>query len=216
MRIFVGYDSKYPHVYNTCKASIEKYSDVSVEPLILSDLIDKNLYWGNKKGSTEFSFIRFLVPYLCDFKGKAIFCDSDFLWTDNILKVLNFVDNEFAVSCVKHKINKDKLPKIKMDGQPQIYYPRKNWSSFMVFNCEHDNCKTLTPSYVSNTTGFELHTLQWAKDSIGSLPLTYNFLVGYYNVSYLPAGIHYTDGGPWLQEYANCEYSNLWFEMNNV
>lgn len=215
MKVFVGYDSNYPNVYNVCKASIEKHSSASVVPLILSDLIEQKLYWGTKSGSTEFSFTRFLVPYLSNYKGKVIFCDSDFLWTSDILNSLQYVNDNYAVSCVKHNVREDKLPSIKMDGQPQIYYPRKNWSSFMIFNCEHYLCKKLTPSFVSEENGLSLHKLEWAEDSIGSLPLTFNYLVGYYYLDYLPAGIHYTDGGPWLPEYANCEYSELW-RMNNV
>jgi len=214
-RVFVGYDSRYPDVYEVCKRSIQKYVSVTVEPLNLQELRDQNAYWGTQSGSTEFSFTRFLVPYLTGYTGKAIYCDSDFLWTANITQIKYNINEDQGVFCVQHNLPQSLMTNMKMDGQPQVYYPRKNWSSFMVFNCSHKVCKKLTPEYVSTTDGLSLHSLDWAGNSIGNLPLLYNFLVNYYTSDVTPLGIHYTDGGPWLPQYSSCPYSNLWHDMHD-
>jgi hypothetical protein len=218
VKIFVGFDSRYPKVYETCVASIKRYTSVPVEPVNLALLKRNNLYWRTDQGSTEFTFSRFLVPYLKGYYGHAIFCDSDFIWTRDPVDVMEEMEVNKAVNVVKHNIRAQDLPSIKMDGQPQVWYERKNWSSFMVFNCEHPFCKALTPQYVSNASWEELQTLEWAGESIGGVSYEYNFLVGYYEPSILPFGIHYTDGGPWLEDYKDCEFNELWREVyvNNV
>jgi len=98
---------------------------------------------------------------------------------------------------------------MKMDGQMQHVYPRKNWSSVMLFN--NSKCKMLTPDIVNTETPMYLHRMLWADDKIGSLPPKFNFLAGYYDFEEeQPILIHYTDGGPWFKEYSNCSYSELW------
>ena len=98
---------------------------------------------------------------------------------------------------------------MKMDGQMQHVYPRKNWSSVMLFN--NAKCKMLTPEIVNKETPMYLHRMLWADDKIGSLPPKYNLLAGYYDFAKEdPALIHYTDGGPWFKEYRNCPHGDLW------
>ena len=100
---------------------------------------------------------------------------------------------------------------MKMDGQMQHVYPRKNWSSVMLFN--NKKCKMLTPETVNNETPMYLHRMLWAEDSIGSLPPKFNFLAGYYDFEEeQPALIHYTDGGPWFDDYQETFYSDLWIK----
>src|SRR5260221_11857499 len=129
--------------------------------------------------STEFSFSRFLVPYLCEYKGRAIFMDGDMLCRSDIVELWKLTDTTHAVSVVKH----DYKPKQedKFLGNKQSLYEKKNWSSLMVFN--NALCKTLTPQTVNEASGLYLHQFKWLQDDslIGSIPVEWNHLVGEYS-----------------------------------
>jgi hypothetical protein len=100
----------------------------------------------------------------------------------------------------------------KMDGVPQSSYPRKNWSSLVWWNCAHPSHKALTPHTVDTADASYLHQFQWLVDAeMAALPIEYNWLSGYYTHGY-PKGVHFTDGGPWFDEYKNCDYSTVWQE----
>lgn len=163
------------------------------------------------EGSTEFSFSRFLTPYLAGYTGQAIFMDCDMIVTSDIYRVLYYNSLDKDVSVVKH----DYTPKSgnKFLGAKQEAYPRKNWSSFMVFNCYTSPCKRLTPEVVNKESGKYLHRFEWCDDNrIGELPLSYNFLVGEYEkLEYLPDVLHYTLGTPCFNDYKHCDYSEIWF-----
>jgi hypothetical protein len=121
------------------------------------------------------------------------------------------MDPKYAVLCVQH----DYKPKetTKMDGVPQSAYPRKNWSSFMLFNCAHPSTRQLTPEVVSRETGAYLHRMQWAKDEeIGALPTGWNWLEGWYDkpAQGYPQAVHHTRGGPWFAEWHNVDYAAEW------
>jgi hypothetical protein len=161
--------------------------------------------------ATEFSFTRFLVPFLCDYKGWAVFCDGDFLWVKDPSALKQYCDPSKSVLCVQHDITPKQLSTKKMDGKPQLWYERKNWSSLMLINCEHPNTKTLTPDIVSTASAGYLHRLEWAGDSVGALPIDFNFLVGYYEPRPDVYAYHYTDGVPMYPGYEYCDYSDLWF-----
>ncbi len=116
-----------------------------------------------------------------------------------------------AVYCVQH----DHVPPtdFKMDGRVQTTYPRKNWSSMIIFNCSHPNVKNLTLEAVNNQTPAWLHRFQWCDDeNIGNLPHTFNYLVGFYDDEADPKVIHYTDGGPWHYLYRETEFANNWLK----
>ena len=114
------------------------------------DLRDKKLYWRevDKLASTEFTFTRFLIPHLCNYKGWALFCDSDVVFLENVDNLFALADDKYAVMCVQH----DYTPKpgIKMDGQVQTVYPRKNWSSVVLWNCGHPSNEKVTIDSVNN------------------------------------------------------------------
>lgn len=215
-KIFVGYDTREDIAYQVCEYQIKKLSpNIHVQPLILNDLREKKLYWRgeDKLGSTEFTFSRFLIPELMNYKGWALFCDCDILFIDDIEKLFAEAKEEYAVMCVQH----DYTPKpgLKMDGKEQTIYPRKNWSSLVLWNCGHPSNKIVTKEYVndSETTGKILHRFSWLKDEeIGPLSHTWNWLVGWYQEPSdgKPSAIHYTEGGPWFKDYRNCEYSSEW------
>lgn len=205
--VYVGYDSNLDDVYNVCKHSILRNSNVNVIPVNQQSLRELGLYNRNidSQESTEFTLTRFLVPLLSNYTGWSLFCDCDFLWTVDVNQVFELRDDKYSVMVVKH----DYQPKTvtKMDGKTQYTYPKKNWSSLMLFN--NNKCNMLSSSLVNSKPASYLHQFNWIDDNqIGSLPNEYNHLVGYNSGSF--KALHYTDGGPWFTEYENCEYNELW------
>ena len=134
---YIGYDSKEDIAYRVCKQSLIKHAsiDLNVLSLKLYELIKKNLYTRavDPLASTEFTYSRFLVPNLMNYQGWGVFCDCDFLFFNDVANLFNNLDNSKAIYCVKHDYTPSE--KHKMDGQQQTIYPRKNWSSFIVYNC---------------------------------------------------------------------------------
>ena len=163
---YIGYDSKEDIAYRVCKQSLIANSslEVSVKSLKLYELISKGFYKRNidPLASTEFTYSRFLIPALMNYDGWAVFCDCDFLFFEDISKLFESLSPDKAVYCVKHDYSPKE--KHKMDGQKQTIYPRKNWSSFMVFNCSHPSNKKLSIDIVNNESGSFLHQLKWLKD----------------------------------------------------
>lgn len=209
--MFIGFDSKQGIAYDTCRLSIKEHSDIEIESIMADNLDRKGYYWRENEGSTEFAFTRFLTPYLKGFYGYAIFCDSDFIWNCDPKEIIELVNPNHAVSVVKHDILPDQVKETKMDNKNQSWYPRKNWSSLMVFNCSHPFCRKITPAVVSDSPAGYLHEFKWCSDdNIGSLPHTYNYLVGYYNDIEEPKAIHYTDGGPWHKGYEDVQFADKW------
>ena len=214
MKVFVGYDTREDIAYQVCKHSIETKSTLAdVRPLKQQELRDAGWYTRpvDKLASTEFTFTRFLIPELTNFEGWALFMDCDMILTTDIKELFDQADPKYAVMCVQH----DYTPKegTKMDGQKQTIYPRKNWSSVMLFNCGHPSNAALTMDLVNSPeiNGAYLHRFSWLKDEeIGELDHTWNYLVGVYDDEVRPKLIHYTEGGPWFENYRNCEFSDLW------
>tara|TARA_B100001123_G_C15296136_1_gene1019287 strand:- start:793 stop:1497 length:705 start_codon:yes stop_codon:yes gene_type:complete len=215
LNFFIGYDSKEDIAYRVCKFSIlnNTKSKVNIYSLKLYELISRGLYTRSVDplASTEFTYSRFLVPALMNYNGWAVFCDCDFLFLDDVIKLKDKLDNSKAVYCVQH----DYTPKEKhkMDGQKQTIYPRKNWSSFIVFNCAHPSNKKLTVDVVNKETGSFLHQFKWLDDSeIGSLDERWNWLEGWTSQhnSETPFAVHYTRGGPWFEEWQDVEFANDW------
>jgi hypothetical protein len=160
--------------------------------------------------STEFSLTRFLVPHLSGHRGWSLFMDCDMLCRADIAELAAYVERaaDKAVLVCQH----DYVPKTerKFLGQVQTKYPRKNWSSLMLFNNEH--CRALAPSYVNSASGLELHRFAWTEDArIGELPLEWNWLVGEYAHNPAAKIVHYTLGGPYFDDYRSCDYAEEWF-----
>ncbi len=216
MNIYIGYDSREDLAYQVCSHSITSLSKTAkIYPLKLNDLKKEGYYkrGEDKLGSTEFTFSRFLVPILNDYKGWALFCDCDLLFLKPVEELFSLVDDKYAVMCVQH----DYAPKgnTKMDGRIQSIYPRKNWSSLVLWNCDHPSNKKVTLDLINdpNTTGKYLHRFSWLKDDeIGRITHEWNWLVGWYKEPEdgSPKAIHYTEGGPWFPEYRFCDYHDVW------
>lgn len=212
IRIFIGYDPREAVAFNVLSHSIQVRSSqpVAITPINLSQL--KAQMWRGRAGlqSTEFSFSRFLTPYLCNYDGWAIFMDCDMLVLDDIAKLWDFRDDKFTVQCVKH--NHVPKEKTKFLNQPQTVYEKKNWSSVMLLNC--NKCAILTPEYVNTASGLELHCFRWLSDEnqIGAIPHSWNHLVDYDPAKPIKeiSNLHYTSGGPYYKEYSNCGYADVW------
>lgn len=214
-KVFVGYDTREDIAYQVCEHSIKRFdSNVVVTPLIQNELRQQKVYWReiDKLASTEFTFTRFLIPHLMNYKGWALFVDSDIIFLEDVNNLFALADDKYAVMCVQH----DYTPKpgIKMDGQVQTVYPRKNWSSVVLWNCGHPSNEKVTVDSVNNPNfdGAYFHRFSWLKDEeIGSLPVDWNWLVGWYDENDgTPRALHYTEGGPWFKNYRHCEFHGEW------
>lgn len=213
LKIFIGYDSKEPVAYHTCVQSILENSSVplSITPLKLSQL--KQYKRTDVKSTVEFSLTRFLVPYLSDFEGWSLFMDCDMIVQCDLAKLLDEIHEPGLISwnmppvyvCPHDYVSK---VEVKATGKNENY-PRKNWSSFMLFN--NMQCINLSPEYVNYATPAELHRLQWAKE-VGELPLEYNWLVGEYKKNEKAKVLHYTLGTPCFDGYADCDHSDIWYK----
>ena len=216
MKIFVGWDSREEDAYKVCVHTIKKHAskDVEIIPLKRDELIKDGLYTRDEGGnvSTEFAYTRFFTPYLAGYKGWALFIDCDFLFTRDVAELFSLADPQYAVMCVQHDYTPSAA--IKMDGQKQVAYPRKNWSSCVLWNCGHPANAIITPDIVNTETGAFLHRFQWLSDNlIGELPLEWNWLEGEYEKpDEIPAVIHYTNGGAWFKECQDVDYAQEWLD----
>ena len=211
--IFIGYDRRVPIVYQVASHSINRRATtpVTMTPLNIAALRDTGLMTRPLQAnqSTEFSFSRFLVPYLMNYQGWAIFIDNDVVVLDDISKLWDLRDDDFAVMCVKHNHNPDN--DVKFLGEEQARYEKKNWSSVMLLNC--NRCEALTPEYVNSASGLELHRFHWLDGDhlIGEVPASWNFLVDYSPGELEDQQIlHYTDGGPYYNSHQNCQFADVW------
>jgi len=233
--IYIGWDSREAVAYDVCKYSIQRHTrqKLFIKPLRHKELRKQGFFnrpWliksdngdmidmlDNKPFSTEFSHTRFLVPYLRNYRGWALFMDCDMIFTTDIKQLLELRDEKYAIMVVKH--NHKPKETSKMDGQPQASYFRKNWSSFVLWNCGHPSNRMLSAERVNTLTGRDLHAFSWLQDSeIGTLDSTWNWIEGASptvpqlpnKVKTLPNVIHYTKGGPWFEECRDVIYADEW------
>lgn len=210
INLYIGYDPREAVAYSVLAHSINARATqpVTIAPLMLSQLKGVLTRERHPLQSTDFSFSRFLTPYLSGFSGWSLFMDCDMLVLEDIAELWALRDERYAVMVVKH----EHVPKetTKFLGEPQTKYEKKNWSSVMLFN--NAKCKALTPDYVNTASGLELHQFKWLKDDalIGALPERWNHLVDYNPPRPDAALVHYTLGGPYFADYADCEYAAEW------
>ncbi len=211
IRVFIGYDPVEAGTFYTLAHSIHTRCSqpVSITPVSLENLRGVLTRERDPLQSNDFSFSRFLVPWMCDFEGWAIFMDSDMLVQDDIAKLWSLRDDKYAIKVVKHRHVPQETTKYL--GNIQTKYNRKNWSSVMLMNC--DKCDMLTPDYVDHMSGLQLHQFKWLyDDDIGELPKHWNHLVGYDEHDPRVSNIHYTTGGPYFKTYRECDYNIEWFD----
>ena len=211
IRIFIGYDTREAAAFSVLAHSIHARATepVAIAPVKLSELAGVYRREWNPLQSTQFSFSRFLTPFLCGFEGWAIFMDCDMLVLDDISKLWRLRDDRYAVQVVKHvHVPKEET---KFLGAVQTKYEKKNWSSVMLMNCAR--CTALTPDYVNRASGLELHQFKWLEGDhlIGEIPHAWNHLVGYDAPRRDASLVHYTIGGPYFDAWRDCEYAKEWF-----
>ena len=210
IRIFAGYDPRESVGYHVfCQSVIEH----TTEPVAITPFYGKQ-----RDGTNAFIYQRFLVPYFTGFKGKAIFMDaSDMLMLTNIAELHKLFDMTKAVQVVKHDYktkHKKKYIGTKMEAKNEDY-PRKNWSSMILWNCEHPANRCLTPDYVDDHAGSELHRFSWLPDKLtGDLPGEWNVLVGEQDNPNAKIA-HYTLGIPEFTHYKYCDYAQQWFNTKS-
>jgi lipopolysaccharide biosynthesis glycosyltransferase len=214
-RIYIGWDRREPEAYDVAEFSLKRRASIAlaVMPIKLDELRARGLYHRDQDplASTEFTYSRFLAPALAGYRGWALFCDCDFLWLADVAGLVEYTRATKALYCVQHDYRPTETTK--MDGAAQTVYPRKNWSSLMLFNCDHPSVKSLTPEVVNRESGAYLHRMQWVSDDdIGALPVEWNWLEGWNQkpAQGTPKVVHFTRGGPWFERWQNVDYGELW------
>ncbi len=212
--IVVGFDQREAvahHVF--CQSVLEKASRaVRFLPLARDSL--SGYQEMHSDGSNAFTYSRFLCPYLMKFSGYAIYADGDMVCNADITELWNLRDPNKAVQVVKH----DYLTKMneKYLGNKNENYPKKNWSSVIIWNCQHPKNKLLTPGFIGGSTGAFLHRFEWLADSeIGEIPIDWNWLATEYEINSNAKLIHYTLGTPCFAEYRESDYAEVWHEAFN-
>lgn len=222
LKIFIGYDFVESVAFHVLVHSIQSRSSIPIS-IIPVDLYNFQTFYKrprDPKQSNEFSFSRFLVPSLCDYDGWALFLDCDMMFRTDVAELLEYMeDDSYAIRVVKHDY--DPANTIKYLGTVQHPYPRKNWSSVVLWNCAHPANRVVTPEFVETKTGLELHRFTWLKDEdIGDLPVEWNWLVGEYvltpEMQKEVKNVHWTVGGPYFHEYSHVDFSEEWFEEKSL
>lgn len=211
--IIVGFDQREAIAYHTFTQSIIEKSSLPVFfiPLALNTL--NGFKENHKDRSNDFIYSRFLTPYLNNFEGWAIFADGDMICQSDIRELWDLRDESKALLVVKH----DYLTKAnrKYLGNINENYPRKNWSSLILWNCAHPKHSILTPNFISNQSGQFLHRFSWLDDSdIGDLPKEWNWLALEYPINNSAKIIHYTLGTPCFKDYRDTDMSDIWLETH--
>lgn len=219
---FIGYDEREKPAYEVCSATLKRHASVPLDVYVLDQLPlrEDGIYRrtfsvegeqridavDGRPFSTDFSFTRFLVPYLRNYSGWAGFVDCDFLFTTDIAELIAMADDSYAAMVVKHDYRPS--DNVKMNGQVQQPYRRKLWSSLVLWNCGHWANRALTPDAVNTKTGRWLHGFDWLRDDeIGALPTEWNWIAG----ASMPKGIHYSLGTPDMA-FSKPDYADIWKE----
>ena len=227
-RIYLGYDEREKKAYDVARFSfLRRTSDpkqtivfpVELEHLRLNGILNRPVEKKDGKlwcpisqapMATEFAISRFAVPFMAK-KGWALFADCDVVCFDDVAKLFDLADEKYALMCVKH--NYRPAEQTKMDGQIQTTYFRKNWSSVMLFNCDHPSNSKLTLETLNKWPGRDLHAFTWLKEEeIGSLPAKWNQLVGVNEPITKEGIVHWTLGGPWFKDWKGANHDQMWLD----
>lgn len=219
LKIFIGYDPVESVAWHTLAHSIYEHSTkpVAIVPINIRNFRDIYQRARDQKQSNEFSFTRFLVPYLCGYSGYGLFLDCDMLVRTDVTELfeIGYSDPTKAVHVVQHTY--EPRDDVKYLDNVQYSYPRKNWSSVVLWNCAHEKNRKVDPRFVNSATGLELHRFTWLDDSeIGALDLRWNWLVGEYdNPPNDVKNVHWTNGGPYFTEFKGVDFADEWFEARS-
>jgi lipopolysaccharide biosynthesis glycosyltransferase len=211
INLYVGYDEREAIAYHVFCHSVIKNTSIPVKitPLVLSQL--KEFNETHQDRSNDFVYSRFLTPYLNEFDGWAIFADGDMICQADLKELMGMADPNKALMVVKHDYQTK--ASIKYLGNINENYPRKNWSSVILWNCSHPKHKILTPEFVSNQTGKFLHRFNWLDDNdIGELPVEWNWLACEYEKNTDAKLIHYTLGTPCFKDFRDTDMAEIWYD----
>jgi lipopolysaccharide biosynthesis glycosyltransferase len=211
INLYVGYDEREAIAYHVFCHSVIKNTSIPVKitPLVLSQL--KEFNETHKDRSNDFVYSRFLTPYLNEFDGWAIFADGDMICQADLKELIGMADPNKALMVVKHDYQTK--ASIKYLGNINENYPRKNWSSVILWNCSHPKHKILTPEFVSNQAGKFLHRFSWLDDNdIGELPVEWNWLACEYEKNTEAKLIHYTLGTPCFKDFRDTDMAEIWYD----
>lgn len=220
IRVVLGYDEREAVAMHVCTSSILRRASKPVSftylaaNQLIADYVETHVAGSGliKDGygpSNAFIYSRFLVPWLFGYEGWAVFVDGDMIIKDDIADLWRLRDPAKAVQVVKHDYQ-TRHP-TKYFGQPNEDYPRKMWSSVVIWNCAHPRNRVLTPELVSTSSGAFLHRFEWLDDKqIGELPIAWNWLVGEYTENPEAKLLHYTIGGPYFADYQDCDHAGDW------
>lgn len=225
LSVYIGYDEREADAYAVAEYSLRRHArqPINVIPLRVDLLAARGLlrrptdrrgliydFYSNAPCATDFAISRFLVPIIHQ-SGWALFVDCDVVFAADVAELFAIADESKAVMCVQHE-NGHKQG-IKMDGQVQLLYRRKNWSSVCLYNCSHPANRRLSLQDVNERPGRDLHGYYWLNDAeIGALPSEWNWLVGMQPKPANPKIAHYTLGTPSMTpELRNSEHAELWF-----
>ena len=213
-KIFIGFDQREACAYHTFVQSLINHSSIPLDitPLCLKSLAGyKELH---RDGGNDFVYSRFLSPFLNNFDGWAIYADGDMVCQADILELLKLKDDSKEVMVAKH--NYQTKQSKKYFNNKNENYPKKNWSSVILWNCSHPKNKILTPEFIQNQSGKFLHRFSWLdEDEIGEIPLEWNWLALEYPENKEAKIIHYTLGTPCLKEYKDTNMSDIWYDSYN-
>jgi lipopolysaccharide biosynthesis glycosyltransferase len=225
-RIFLGWDAREATAYAVAARSIRARASqpVDIQPISMGPLRDNGWYHrpteirdgrlfdvlSDSFMSTEHAIARFFVPQLCEFRGWALFADCDILCRADIADLFALADTRYAVQCVHHHYDKPTELQ-KMDGQLQVGYPKKLWSSVMLWNCDHPAHRALTLNHLNTWPGRDLHGFRWLwEEQIGSLPPDWNYCVYVSPRIADPSIVHFTLGTPDMRGYEDSEFADEW------
>jgi hypothetical protein len=214
IRLFIGYDPREAVVYHVCANSIIRHAS---RALAFTPLALRNLHYveRHRDGSNQFTYNRFLVPQLAGYSGWALYVDGDMIARADIAELWELRDEGKAVLCVQHdyrtKMRKKYLGAVNED------YPRKNWSSVVLWNCGHPANRALTPEFVQRATGAQLHRFTWLTDElIGALPREWNWLPDEFGANLDAKLLHWTLGAPCFHEFADAPMAAEWHREHSL
>jgi hypothetical protein len=230
-RLFIGFDVSELYEWNVARLSAQRHSraELDIQPIDMTDRRVREVYrrptlhkaagyWdviSDAPMSTAHAIARFLVPYLCEYVGWALFTDGDVLFRRDVGELFALADPRYAVQVVQHQ--HIPLGIQKMQGHVQTAYPRKNQSSVMLFQCGHPSNRALTPKLVNTVPGRDLHRFCWLQEEeIGGLPREWNHLVNVSEPHPDPAIVHFTLGSPAMAGYERCPYADEWYAMSRL
>lgn len=227
--IWIGFDSRESAAFAVTRETVRNHAPgIPVAGIVLERMRAAGLYWRQTETrggrlwdtiseapmATSFAISRFLTPHLAR-SGWALFLDADMLVRGDLGALFGQVERDFAdkaIVCVKHDFRPTEA--VKMDNQAQVQYPKKGWSAFAFFNCDHPANRALTLDLINEVPGRNLHAFCWIEDEdlIGGLPVEWNWLVGHSDPQIEPKNVHFTDGFPLQKGYETVPFSDEWRE----